>query len=250
MLINVSNTNLLRNFDLLPSPNTHLKNHRFSRYHFAMQAFLPISPVSALSTRIAIPSLSKRSHQAHAPSRIHVSSRRMTIKSDTSSPDSETLPRFRRDDDDSTKPQSSFFPQPPPQTGMQSPNDRVLGQVRDTMDRLGVSATPPDTSPTITRDYIDISKANPLSAFVGAAGAAFISFVAWQFLNGTIEFSLSHPVNDQIYVVQRVAGVVRTTLVCIFALGSGISGVTGLGLALLGFRTSYGVITGEFSKKE
>lgn len=119
------------------------------------------------------------------------------------------------------------------------------------MDRLGVSDNDSSKSnESAAPSYIDISNANPLSAFAGAAGAACISIVAWKLLNATVQFSVSHPVDDQIYVVQRLAVVVRTTLVCLFALGSGISGVTALGLALLGVRTSYGIVTGEFSKND
>lgn len=50
--------------------------------------------------------------------------------------------------------------------------------------------------------------------------------------------------------MQRLSAVVRTGLVCLFALGSGISGVTALGLFLLGMRTTSAAITGEFRNEE
>lgn len=127
-----------------------------------------------------------------------------------------------------------------------TPNERVLRQVQETMDRLGVSTDPPAPSPP--RRLVDISNVNPANAFLGATGAAVLSFAAWNMLITTVRFAASHPMNDQVYVVQRVTVVIRTALVSLFALASGFSAVTSLGLTLLGLRTSFAAITGEFEK--
>lgn len=120
-----------------------------------------------------------------------------------------------------------------------------MDQVRETMRQLGIdeNSQPPSSRPFRP---IDISRVNPFSALIGSIGAATISAVAWKILLFVIEFSLAHPLDDQIYIVQRISVVVRTALVCLFALGSGISAVTALGLLMLFFRTAYAAVTGEF----
>lgn len=162
--------------------------------------------------------------------------------------DARGLPRFRKDGDDSnTRPQTSFFPDRSSENSeMATPNARIMKQVQETMDRLGVSETPPAPAPL--RRPIDISSVNPANAFLGAAGAAICSYAAWYMLNSTVRFAVMHPMDEQVYIVQRVTVVIRTALVSLFALASGFSGVTSLGLTLLGLRTSYAAITGEFAK--
>lgn len=157
--------------------------------------------------------------------------------------DDELRVRFNRGEDDTKR---SFLPEPTKPVNQASPNERALAQVRDTMQRLGVQENPEDIPKPRPFRPIDVSRVNPLSAFAGAAGAAGISYAAWIALAFIANFFVTHPFTDEIYVVQRIGAVVRTVLVCLFALGSGISGVTGLGLFLLGIRTTFGKVTGEF----
>lgn len=159
-------------------------------------------------------------------------------------PEERTLPRFSRDDP--RPPQKSLLePSPPPST--LSPNDRVQQQVLETMRALGLSDTDQSSAPP-PRAFspIDVSRVHPLSALVGSFGAAGISYAVWSLLQFTVLFFASHPPSTDVYVVTRITAVVRTVLVCLFALGSGISGVTSLGLLMLSFRTAYGRVTGEF----
>lgn len=177
-------------------------------------------------------------------------SRRTTrrLRAALRSPQEPTKPRFLRDaDDPSTQTQTSFFPEKPQQQAPQTPNERVLQQVRDTMQRLGVEELP-ETPSSPSFSPIDISGVNPLSALLGAFGAAIISYATWSALGYIAFFFASHPLDDQIYVIQRLSAVVRTGLVCLFALGSGISGVTSIGLFLLFGRTAYGTLSGEFRR--
>lgn len=158
--------------------------------------------------------------------------------------------RFRRDEDDSSlQPQTTFFPHLESTTKRtMSPNERVLKQVRESMDRLGIKDVPPPTPPPPR--FVDISNANPASTFLGASVAALLSFAAWNMLNNAVHFAVTHPMDDQIYIVQRVTVVIRTALVSLFALASGFSGVTSLGLFLLTLRLSWATITGEFATEK
>ncbi|PXF46640.1 hypothetical protein BWQ96_03629 [Gracilariopsis chorda] len=195
-------------------------------------------------TAFAIPSF-LQTHPYHNTPKLSRSTT-VRIRAALRPPQEPTKPRFLRDaDDPSIQTQTSFFPEKSQQQTSQTPNKRVLQQVRDTMQRLGVEEHPQTPSP---RPFspIDISSVNPFSPLVGAFGAAFISYAVWSALGYIAFFFASHPLDDQIYVVQRLSAVVRTGLVCLFALGSGISGVTSLGLFLLFGRTAYGTLSGEF----
>lgn len=161
-----------------------------------------------------------------------------------------TYPGFLRDADDaSVQPRTSFFDTPLTTPMSTTPNDRVMQQVRQTMQQLGVSddhvtnaREPPVKKPKTIQEMAGI---NPLSPLAGAAGAALMSTAAWQMLLATVNFAVMHPMDDRIYIVQRVAVVIRTTLVCLFALGSGISGLTSVGLVLVGLRLAYAHLSGE-----
>lgn len=168
--------------------------------------------------------------------------RRPPTRAALNPPDDELRVRFNRGEDKTKK---TLFSQPSEAAQPPSPNERVLAQVRSSMQRLGVEETPAPAEPRPFRP-IDISRVNPLSAFAGAIGASGISYAAWVSLGYIVQFFVAHPFTDEIYVVQRIGAVVRTVLVCLFALGSGISGVTGLGLFLLGVRSTVAAITGEF----
>lgn len=158
-------------------------------------------------------------------------------------PDEDVRVRFDKGAE-AAAPKRAFIPPPPERTGPVSPNERVLAQVEESMRRLGVEAEPKPAPPPFKP--VDISRVNPLSAFAGSAGAALISYVAWEVLQYTIQFYIAHPFNTDMYIVQRISAIVRTVLVGLFALGSGISGVTSIGLFLLGGRTTIAAITGEF----
>jgi hypothetical protein len=58
-------------------------------------------------------------------------------------------------------------------------------------------------------------------------------------------FVALNPVNTDIYFVQRVSGVFRNIVMGLSSLASGIFGVIGLGLFLLGIRVTIDVLKGE-----
>lgn len=175
-----------------------------------------------------------------------------TSSSSSSSVPDVSLPKFRRDVDDVTR--KSFFATPPSSPRPDTPNDRVAQQVRDTMARLGVSPVTGSDREEVefSRTLASVqalSRANPASALIGSVGAAVMSSASWALLQRTIELAMLYPMDERIYIVQRITTVVRTGLVTIFALGAGICGVTSVGLLLLAVRVSYGMVTGEFNKK-
>ncbi|KAL3776763.1 hypothetical protein HJC23_013941 [Cyclotella cryptica] len=55
----------------------------------------------------------------------------------------------------------------------------------------------------------------------------------------------AHPLDTDVYFLQRLAGVFRNVVVGLTSLASGFFGVVGVGIFLLGVRVAYGVLVGE-----
>lgn len=194
-----------------------------------------ITPLVANPSRIA-----RKRHRKRLNTNTTTTCQQSQLDDTSDSP----VPKFRKDEQ---LPQTSFFPSKPTTGKAPSPNDRVLEQVIQTMDKLGVKEEKQVSQiPTNIASIQDLSRGNPWSALLGSAGAAIMSAAAWRMLTAVVAFAVLHPMDDRIYIIQRITVVIRTALVCIFALGSGISGVTSLGLLLLSFRLTYAVITKEF----
>lgn len=126
---------------------------------------------------------------------------------------------------------------------MQTPNERLLAEVRATMEQLGVTAAEDSRAPPV-RTFKDYGHVKPIPSFAGAAGAALISGTLWTVLNKLIALYMEHPFTTDFYVVQRITAVVRVAVVGLLALATGISGVTALGLLLLGARVSIDALSG------
>lgn len=140
--------------------------------------------------------------------------------------------RFRKESVEAVR---TSFKQEEKSARMLSPNERILAQVQESMDRLGVAEKTDPPPPSKPLDYSHVSA---LSALAGTAGAALISAVLWKILQTVVDLYTLHPFTSDIYFVNRITVVVRTAVVGLLALGSGISGVTSLGLLLLFFRVS------------
>lgn len=162
------------------------------------------------------------------------------------SDDRSAPPRFRVDADGEDAPKSRFGAAP---TLPSTPNERAAAAVAETMERLGVAAAAAPVTP-VTRGpgrLVDLRTVNPGGAVVGAAGAAAMFWALWTATTWLASWYGAHPVSadgDGGYVVARISVVVRTAVVGLVALAAGMSGVTGVGLALLAGRVTYGKATG------
>jgi Protein of unknown function (DUF3082) len=86
---------------------------------------------------------------------------------------------------------------------------------------------------------------NPLVAIAGSLFALGVAAALWTVTNAVAESFATHPVQSDLYVVQRAASVFRNVVMGLFALASGFFGVTGVGIMLLGVRVAIGVAKGE-----
>jgi hypothetical protein len=91
----------------------------------------------------------------------------------------------------------------------------------------------------------DLNGVNPVVALGGAAFALTAAAGLWILTSYLAEVFATHPVETDVYFVQRVASVFRNVVMGLTSLASGFFGVCGFGLLLLGFRVAYGVATGE-----
>ena len=86
---------------------------------------------------------------------------------------------------------------------------------------------------------------NPAVAIAGSVFALGVAAALWTLTNVVAESFATHPVESDLYVVQRAAAVFRNVVMGLFALASGFFGVTGAGILLLGVRVAIGVAKGE-----
>mmetsp|Transcript_42712 Transcript_42712/g.103313 ORF Transcript_42712/g.103313 Transcript_42712/m.103313 type:complete len:297 (+) Transcript_42712:78-968(+) len=91
----------------------------------------------------------------------------------------------------------------------------------------------------------DLNGVNPAVALTGSFFALGVAAGLWYATGQLGNFFALHPVETDVYFVQRSAQVVRNVSMGLISLASGFFGVTGFGIFLLGVRVSYGVMTGE-----
>jgi len=91
----------------------------------------------------------------------------------------------------------------------------------------------------------DLNGVNPAVAAIGSASALAVGFLIWQATISVSTFFAMHPVDTDIYTLQRLSGLFRTVVVGATALASGFFGVCGLGLAGLAVKVAAGIAAGE-----
>jgi hypothetical protein len=91
----------------------------------------------------------------------------------------------------------------------------------------------------------DLNGVNPLVALGGSAFALLMAAGLWALTGFLAEVFATHPMNSDVYFVQRTASVFRNVIMGLSSLASGFFGVCGLGVFLLGVRVAYGVAKGE-----
>jgi hypothetical protein len=91
----------------------------------------------------------------------------------------------------------------------------------------------------------DLNGVNPVVAITGSLFALGVAAGLWYGTKELGTFFALHPVESDVYFVQRSAQVVRNVAMGMISLAAGFFGVTGLGIFLLGVRVAYGIVTGE-----
>lgn len=140
-------------------------------------------------------------------------------------------------------------------------NDRLIEELKQEVDKekfgsrssagkkLGLSSRR-DTRTDEEREAAlaaarNLNGVNPAVAIGGAVFALAFAGGLWYATQSLAGFFAMHPVETDVYFVQRVTQVFRNVVMGLVSLASGFFGVTGLGILLLGIRVAYGVAKGE-----
>jgi len=91
----------------------------------------------------------------------------------------------------------------------------------------------------------DLNGVNPLVCIGGAAFAWACAGGLWLLTTYLGVLFASHPLDTDVYFVQRLSQVFRNVIMGLSSLASGFFGVIGIGIFLLGLRVAYGVMMGE-----
>lgn len=96
---------------------------------------------------------------------------------------------------------------------------------------------------------MDLSKISAVNGFGASALSAGMFAALVYFTMNLIQYYSTEPFQSDVYVVQRLYAVVRTTMVTIFALATGITGVTALGIFALSCQVAFSRLTGRFDSE-
>jgi len=91
----------------------------------------------------------------------------------------------------------------------------------------------------------NLNGVNPLICIAGGVFAFAVAAGLWYATNELAAFFALHPVETDVYFVQRLSSVFRNIIMGLISLASGFFGVTGMGIFMLGVRVAYGIAQGE-----
>lgn len=139
-------------------------------------------------------------------------------------------------------------------------NDRLMVELQEAADKekfgaksgvgkkLSLTGRPtktPEEQEKALREARDLNGVNPAVALGGGLFAFAAAGALWYATTELGTFFALHPVETDVYFVQRLASVFRNLVMGLASLASGFFGVTGMGIFLLGVRVAVGVAKGE-----
>jgi hypothetical protein len=140
-------------------------------------------------------------------------------------------------------------------------NERLMAELQEAADKekfgarskagkkLGLSSFRPERTEeqrlAAIEEARNLNGVNPLVALGGGSAALAMAGALWLATNWLAEFFVLHPVETDVYFIQRVTQVFRNVVMGLASLASGFFGVTGVGVFALGIRVAYGVAKGE-----
>ncbi|CAB9527708.1 expressed unknown protein [Seminavis robusta] len=138
-------------------------------------------------------------------------------------------------------------------------NERLMAELQQAADkekfgtsksgkRMNLPARPrktPEEQEAALAEARNLNGVNPVVALGGGLFAFAVAAGLWYATNELGNFFALHPVETDVYFVQRLASVFRNVAMGLVSLASGFFGVTGMGIFLLGVRVAVGVAKGE-----
>lgn len=139
-------------------------------------------------------------------------------------------------------------------------NERLMAELQEAADKekfgpksgigkkLSLSGRPsksPEEQEKALKEARDLNGVNPVVALTGGVFAFAVAAGLWYATNQLGAFFALHPVETEVYFVQRLASVFRNVVMGLASLASGFFGVTGMGIFMLGVKVAVGVSKGE-----
>jgi hypothetical protein len=139
----------------------------------------------------------------------------------------ELLPRFRRDAGAVDLPKDEETPTEGATMG--TVNDKLLAEIEEAKKGFRVEAPQVDE-----REDVDISDVNPIQSVLSGVAALATAYVFWLAVGFAANSFAEHPVDSDIYAIQRISTVMRTVVLGLGTLLTGITAFAGVGLLALG----------------
>ena len=108
-------------------------------------------------------------------------------------------------------------------------NDKLLAEIEEAKKGFRVEAPQVDE-----REDVDISDVNPVQSVLSGVAALATAYVFWLAVGFAAESFAEHPVDSEIYAIQRISTVMRTVVLGLGTLLTGITAFAGVGLLALG----------------
>ena len=108
-------------------------------------------------------------------------------------------------------------------------NDKLLAEIEEAKKGFRVEAPQVDE-----REDVDISDVNPVQSVLSGVAALATAYVFWLAVGFAANSFAEHPVDSDIYAIQRISTVMRTVVLGLGTLLTGITAFAGVGLLALG----------------
>mmetsp|Transcript_18826 Transcript_18826/g.55968 ORF Transcript_18826/g.55968 Transcript_18826/m.55968 type:complete len:189 (-) Transcript_18826:28-594(-) len=142
----------------------------------------------------------------------------------------ELLPRFRTKDD---KAEAKVEEDAPATAQMSTVNAKLLADIEAAKAGVRVEAVQVDE-----REDVDISDVNPVQSVLSGFAALAAAYVCWLGVQFAAEAFAANPITSDFYPVQRISGAMRTVVLGLGTLLTGITAFAGMGMLALGAKVA------------
>ena len=91
------------------------------------------------------------------------------------------------------------------------------------------------------RELVDVSDVNPVQSVLSGFAALAAAYVFWLGVSFAAESFAEHPVTSEFYPIQRISTIMRTVVLGLGTLLTGLTAFAGVGLLALGGKVGLGL---------
>mmetsp|Transcript_19420 Transcript_19420/g.59818 ORF Transcript_19420/g.59818 Transcript_19420/m.59818 type:complete len:194 (+) Transcript_19420:275-856(+) len=146
----------------------------------------------------------------------------------------ELLPRFRRG---AAEPVVAAEPDDAgPAAEVGTINDKLLAEIEAAKSQYRIEAPQEEE-----RELVDVSDVNPVQSVLSGFAALAAAYVFWLGVSFAAESFAEHPVTSEFYPIQRISTIMRTVVLGLGTLLTGLTAFAGVGLLALGGKVGLGL---------